>query len=149
MSSEDYALYTTADLVNELRKYSNAYTLIYLKHDEDTGPNSIKTNVNCYETAKMQIFGLVAKLHWWMRFRITAPPKPPGEPEPEPPTNLVGVVLNKDGKDILDILKKRCNAGVFGVVFKEEHEVYMMNWESTKGQSMGLMVELHEKIMSQ
>ena len=147
MSIEDYSLYTTTDLVNELRKYSSAYALIYLKHDEDIGPNSIKTNVNCYESAKMQIFGLVAKLHWWMRVRITAPPK--SNVEPEQPTNLIGNILNNDGKTILDVLKKRCNAGVFGVVFKEEHEVYVMSWESTKGQSMGLMVELHEKIMSQ
>ena len=149
MATEDYTLYTTTDLVNELMKYSNAYTLIYLKHDEDTGPNSVKTHVNCYETAKMQIFGIVAKLHWLMRSRMTIAPKPSGEPEPEQPTNLVGTILNKEGKDILDILKKRCNAGVFGVVFKEEHEVFMMNWESTKGQSMGLMVELYEKMMSQ
>lgn len=148
MPVDDYILYTTADLVNELRKHSSAYALIYVKHDEDVGPKAIKTNINCYETAKMQVFGLTAKLNWWMKNRLTQQ-KSAEPPAGEQIVEEFGHVLNKEGKDILEVLRKRCNAGVFAIVFKEEHEVFLMNWESARGQSVGLATELHEKIMSQ
>ncbi len=145
----DYSLYTTSDLIEELRKYTSAYALILIKHDEDTGPNAIKTNINCYETSKMQIFGLVAKMYLWSRSRINAKKADPDDPILSQEFGKeFKEVDNKEGKEILDSLKKRSGAGVFGAVFKDNHEVYLMHWESNKGQSMGLVTELHDKIMN-
>jgi hypothetical protein len=142
--SDNYILFTTSDLVNELRKYSNAYALIYVKHDEDVGPNAIKTQINCFETAKMQVFGLTAKLNWWLKDRL----KPQNKSNIEY-DDTAALSINKEGKEILEILKSRCNAGVAAIVFKDEHEVFLLNWESAKGQSIGLATELYEKIMEQ
>lgn len=142
MPIDDYNLFTTADLVNELRKYSSAYTLIYIKHDEDIGPNAIKTNINCYETAKMQVFGLTSKLNQWMKEGFKTQAKQGQE-------SIDSLIINNDGKDILEVLRKRCNAGVAAIIFNDNHEVYFKNWETARGQSMGLATELYEKIMNQ
>jgi hypothetical protein len=143
MPADNYTLFTTADLVNELRKYSNAYALIYVKHDEDIGPNAIRTQINCFETAKMQVFGLTAKLNWWLKDRLKLQNKSDNTEQND------AMFLNIEGKEILEVLKTRCNAGVAAVVFKNNHEVLLLNWESAKGQSIGLATELYEKIMVQ
>lgn len=147
---DDYTLFTTSELVNELNKYTSAYTVIFLKRDEDTGPKAIRTNVNCYETAKMQIPGLVIRVHNWVKSLLKQQlqqqqqQQKASEPEPEPTPQ---VITNEVGKRIISVLKDRTEAGIVAVVFLDGHEIYMSKWESNKGQAIGLATELYERML--
>jgi hypothetical protein len=147
----DYSLFTTAELINELNKYTSAFALIYLNHDEDIGPKSIRTNVNCRESARLQIAGLTAKIYNWMSNEMRDRIKSSDQPKLEQfnKQDQFEVQSNSDGKEILSALKNRTEAGVAAIVFHQDYEIFYKSWEKSKGQSYGLIHELYERIINE
>ena len=135
-----YALHQTHELIDELKKYCQAYVILYHKHDENLGINNIKTQIQCYEQFRCQALGLSSRLLWWINNT----------------TNIKILQLqlaqnsmpeidefNKEAKKIVNELKKRCMACIVGLIYNDNLEVNFHQWDNAPGQSLGMANELN------